>query len=638
MQAAGGTRAIYQMPMFAWPPSFGPRPHTLPQPGQVNVHIHVHVAGTISQVVPARAGHVKGPVGCAKLAALENSSGQPRKSLTQLAKETGRRLYIRSLPIVSHGVASAGAEVFVILSKFASEPCGWRDTWAQLRGGRGGHRLFADEEWAALQYRLVVWKLTCQERCFPLECCQLLTAGPGASSFIAEAAFRQLRARYEREFGDGSRPALRLLAEGDCSASAHMLLCIASIDLACGALELTDGWYIAWAACDSPLRAQLHAGRLAVGSKLRVCGATEPKAVVDSRHDEERLPWMLSGKPTEPRLELHANGTRRAAWDAQLGLHSTPAFRVGLGSLQEGGGAVPLVHVLVARAHGPLVFERRDGGCSRWLTLAQASRVAECEHLGTWQKARDVAIDATSCDIDSDLRRSLCTRLTLVDAASPATDSGRLNCIAFSTTPTPPYSSGADRKAYVSIWGNFNDGPSDGLVECGAGYIVRTSPSVGVAPPFVLGLEVPRGGWMLHSRSASSSRGASSFDVLTRRGLARVPARLYSLPSLRSGALFDFVGHTVLLGSATPTEAGWGGAPMQARMLFLANNSLDLLCVRWLHPPEETIPKLRIGILLTALDLRCVWPSTGDCDTHVLSIVALCVDSWTSVPGTSFQV
>ncbi|MGB0679721.1 MAG: hypothetical protein ACPGUV_08685, partial [Polyangiales bacterium] len=40
------------------------------------------------------------------------------------------------------------------------------------------------------------------------------------------------------------------------------------------ALELSDGWYTAWAACDEPLGEQLRRRRLTVGMKLRVWGYT----------------------------------------------------------------------------------------------------------------------------------------------------------------------------------------------------------------------------------------------------------------------------------------------------------------------------------------------------------------------------
>ena len=50
------------------------------------------------------------------------------------------------------------------------------------------------------------------------------------------------------------------------------VLCVAGVDEAKGTIELTDGWYSAWAGCDEPLRMQLarHACWLRVGSKLRV--------------------------------------------------------------------------------------------------------------------------------------------------------------------------------------------------------------------------------------------------------------------------------------------------------------------------------------------------------------------------------
>ena len=61
---------------------------------------------------------------------------------------------------------------------------------------------------------------------------------------------------------------LRRVLEGDETPACHMVLCIAAVDPATGTLELSDGWYAAWAKCDAPLQRQLERGRLTVGLKV----------------------------------------------------------------------------------------------------------------------------------------------------------------------------------------------------------------------------------------------------------------------------------------------------------------------------------------------------------------------------------
>ena len=62
-----------------------------------------------------------------------------------------------------------------------------------------------------------------------------------------------------------------------------------------------------------------------------------------------------------PALKLSANGVRRASWDAKLGKTASCGFRVALGSLLEGGGQAPCVHVRVERRYGLRVYERPEG-------------------------------------------------------------------------------------------------------------------------------------------------------------------------------------------------------------------------------------------------------------------------------------
>eukprot|EP00326_Haptolina_ericina_P029912 CAMPEP_0181168072 /NCGR_PEP_ID=MMETSP1096-20121128/66_1 /TAXON_ID=156174 ORGANISM="Chrysochromulina ericina, Strain CCMP281" /NCGR_SAMPLE_ID=MMETSP1096 /ASSEMBLY_ACC=CAM_ASM_000453 /LENGTH=344 /DNA_ID=CAMNT_0023255399 /DNA_START=51 /DNA_END=1084 /DNA_ORIENTATION=- len=231
--------------------------------------------------------------------------------------------------------------------------CGWRELWDQLRQLEGGAPL-ADEAWFQNHYRWIAWKLACQHRS--------LQHIVGSRGFSAEAVLKQLRHRYDRELVRTELPVLRRICEGDETPATHMVLCIAAADAASSSLELTDGWYSVWAKCDAPLTKQLVRGRLRVGLKLRLCGSSR----IGDASDHGR-PWQLEHSAAAPRLQLNANGTRTVAlqaWPLQ-----DEAFRVGVDSLQEGGGQAPVLEVRVVRVFGPLVFLPREEGGNAWLTL-----------------------------------------------------------------------------------------------------------------------------------------------------------------------------------------------------------------------------------------------------------------------------
>ncbi|KAL3900183.1 MAG: hypothetical protein SGPRY_012507 [Prymnesium sp.] len=220
-------------------------------------------------------------------------------------------------------VSSRSAASFVFPAREGAAPSGWQEQLLDLQRSEGGAPL-ATERWVLNHYRWIVWKLACQQRCFP----RLL----GQSGFTPLAVGRQLLHRYEREFNLAQRPVLRQIYEGDESPSCHMVLCIAGVDHQQGSLELTDGWYSMWAKCDLPLMRQLAKRRLYIGLKLRLCGASRLGSI------EKAVPWELQIDSSSPMMQLHANGTRRAEWHCKLGRCRTRTFRVLLDSLEPGGG------------------------------------------------------------------------------------------------------------------------------------------------------------------------------------------------------------------------------------------------------------------------------------------------------------
>ena len=629
-------------------------------------------------------------------------------------------------PSLAHAITAGGAEAFAFPPTHAGgEPIGWWQQRLALQRARDDGAPLAAEGWMRLQHRLIVWKLACLQRCLGDPTLAAARQGrgpvPSSSSSAPAAAYahpgplemlsasgvhRALIGRYEREHVHGARPALRrLMGEGEArplGADAHLVLCICAIDEARGSLELTDGWYTLWAACDAALEAQLRRRRLFVGLKLRVWGGTEPKHIEEARkaaRGSDALPpppWEEGGSAAAPRLELHANGTRRAVWDAPLGLGRKPTFRVSLDSLQPEGGRAPALHVLVVRACGPLVYERlADGSSTRWLTLDEARHADEQAHVRAHERrvakaaraearaaAREArrrrasrgggdagAAGAAGADDDDDddddgdddsqgaveepPSRSLVWKLTLVDAA-PA---GRAESLTASELAGGGYGGcglygiGGDPAlqrvgacAVMSLWGDYRPGGEDdgrdGPLEGSTGWLVGASVKPDAAAclalatteavaragegrlPRSVALDVPRRGmgWVPDAPPPATSRRSSvgvggpgktaaRLGLLAARGLSRVYTPLAALSTLPRYAIFDSVGYLVFLSAAAPCDASWGSA-RESRKLFLVDASNQLLCVNWVRPPSEPLPRLRVGAPLCVLNAKVDYTHT----------------------------
>jgi len=227
-----------------------------------------------------------------------------------------------------------------------------------------------DAAWLANHHRWIVWKLACQQRCF--------ASALGAFGFGPAAVLRQLQSRYEREIVRKKVSVLQRIADAVDVAGTHMVLCVATVHSREGVVELTDGWRSVWATCDAPLLRQLRRDRFPIGIKLRIFGTELVVAPIDKKAgtDDEteeldpRAEVEVDSALPRPTLHLRANGVRRAAWDAKLGKERKRMFRVALGSLVEGGGAAPSVHVRIERRYGPraLVKPIEGDGPAEWFT------------------------------------------------------------------------------------------------------------------------------------------------------------------------------------------------------------------------------------------------------------------------------
>ncbi|KND03168.1 uncharacterized protein SPPG_02229 [Spizellomyces punctatus DAOM BR117] len=226
----------------------------------------------------------------------------------------------------------------------------------------GGQSNLATEEWVQNHYRWIVWKLAAMVR----SCPSLLEAYWNPKKVV-----EQMRYRYEREINRAQRSAVKLIIERDNAPSRFLVLCVADVarrfsrnnaadptgqidaESNSWALELTDGWYQIKAAVDAPLERQIKKGNIAVGSKLRICGAQllgppEPCPVLEATDNTQ--------------LRLSANGTRRAYWDARLGYQRAPSFTLGLRQVMADGGPIPCIDVVLCRRYAVRHYEKVEGG------------------------------------------------------------------------------------------------------------------------------------------------------------------------------------------------------------------------------------------------------------------------------------
>ena len=491
----------------------------------------------------------------------------------------------------------------------ANASCGWRELheWLNDEGRR------VEEGWVENHYRWIVWKLACQQR-----------RGAAAPHFSAETVLRQLRGRYDGERGRSltdksrGRSALKTVLERwppEMDHRSHMVLCIAAVDPDHNyALELTDGWYSAWAGCDAPLRRQVERGRLRVGQKLRVCFAEW-----NGEPDPDTPLW--GADPATPRLKLRANGTRRAAPDAQLGMQRTRLFRVDIGSLQPDGGCAPLLQVRVLRVYGPLYLQKRDDADDRgtWFTprgfdAAQAKREQrQIERMERRAYAGGGSGDGPGGgDEDDDAAGSpqLRTRCKWVLEVADLPHDARSHRNTFGVDePDEP-------RATVALWGDH----PETLVEMGLregsccelhcatleekqGQDRTHSSSGGRA----VALKVKNAGSIVPFQSAAAmAAGKGRNHVCELPGhLRRAYMPLGGLASLQGqqhgskltggllpGPQFDTVGILVCAGVVSDTR--WEGR--QQQQLWLADDSNSLLCVVWTFGAAELALASKVSI------------------------------------------
>ncbi|KAL1529254.1 hypothetical protein AB1Y20_000208 [Prymnesium parvum] len=584
------------------PPSPHPTlPRTLPEapplPSSAEAPCSSHAsASTLVPIAPHRVPLLRRRLTLAQLAA---SPPHPRQLWAE-AQASASPIY---------RVTSTNALDFAFPAGEGVPPLGWEAQWEELKRSEAGAP-HATAGWVRNHYRWIVWKLACQARCF--------ARALDPRGFSAHAVHRQLRHRYEREFLRAERPVLRKICEGDEVAACHMVLCVAAVAAAHGAVELTDGWYSVWAKCDAPLQRQLARGRLTVGLKLRLCGTSRLGSL------EHVPPWELEHSAEKPLLQLHANGTRRAQWHCRMGRCRERGFRVSLDSLQPGGGQAPIVKAMVARVYGPRVSLPRPDGKRAFVSLPhlevlraeaeekEARRVEQAHSAVEGREGEGGSEESADDVVDDGLgmkavlaEGALTWRLLLVDAAHAHSPAAPPRC----------------QLGVLTRWGGVGD-ESDPPTERGEGTLLgvevpedKWQQQLGLGWGLQRVVSLRKGAWVPHDdrpRIALAAVAPPQPNALSPHhpaapcggdafGRAVVP--LGALHELQVGEEFDTVGTLVLwMDSVLTPHDGEAWCEHEERDLYLTDESSQLLCVRWTRFKAEPLPQLLLGFPLVLLN------------------------------------
>lgn len=201
-------------------------------------------------------------------------------------------------------------------------------------------------EWVKNHFALIVWKFVSYMRFYPAKC--------DASTLSKETISNQIFYRAQREI-EGHRSVLRTIIEHDQAPSVYMTLVIANI-ISVGQeiiLHVSDGWYFAFLVLDHRLKLFVSQGKIFVGLKLKIYGATSctDDKITCSLGSHQRIAKedYNVALGADLVLSIAANSTRRARWDEPLGLskYSIPLFSIT--SVYQDGGMIPSLDVCIKK-------------------------------------------------------------------------------------------------------------------------------------------------------------------------------------------------------------------------------------------------------------------------------------------------
>ncbi|XP_063987228.1 uncharacterized protein LOC135167696 [Diachasmimorpha longicaudata] len=203
------------------------------------------------------------------------------------------------------------------------------------------------DNWLENHYKWIVWKLASMDRL-------KFTKIKLPKSLTPDQVLKQLKYRYDREIDRTERSIIRKMLEKDEVASHRMILCVSRIkrttinNETTISMELTDGWYSVIAALDTPMINNILDGKINEGTKLMIYGA-------QLINNEEGCHPLEA--PSNLRLKIHTNSTRRAKWFTKLGLqkYSGP-MELSLRYIHPNGGLIGKVSAVVSRVY-PIIYK-----------------------------------------------------------------------------------------------------------------------------------------------------------------------------------------------------------------------------------------------------------------------------------------
>ena len=240
---------------------------------------------------------------------------------------------------------------------------------------QGCDKTLVTEKWIKNHYRWIVWKLAAMERRFPEQL--------GGQYLTFNHVLSQIKGRYEKELCRANRPAVRKILNRDVSPCVPIILCVSQIlrfksntpqnggDQCAGKegieeirLEASDGWYALSAMLDGNLSNLVDSGKIRVGSKLVICnaqlvGSEDGIDPLDDDYHSDRRSCRLV-------LQITANNTRLARWDAKLGfVHPKYTAQQGgsiliknLSGIFPDGGTLPAIDLVICKRYPRMFLEQ----------------------------------------------------------------------------------------------------------------------------------------------------------------------------------------------------------------------------------------------------------------------------------------
>jgi breast cancer 2 susceptibility protein len=283
---------------------------------------------------------------------------------------------------------------------------------------QGCDKTLVTEKWIKNHYRWIVWKLAAMERRFPEQL--------GGHYLTFSHVLSQIKGRYEKELCRANRPAVRKILNRDVSPCVPIILCISQIlrfksktpqnggDQCAGKegieeirLEASDGWYALSAMLDGILSNLVDSGKIRVGSKLMICnaqlvGSEDGIDPLDDDYHSDRRNCRLV-------LQITANNTRLARWDAKLGfVHPKYTAQQGgsiliknLSGIFPDGGTIPTIDLVICKRYPRMFLEQvKDDNSFFSNHLTEADEAAhqndhDINHQRASEKYADIA--GTEC-------------------------------------------------------------------------------------------------------------------------------------------------------------------------------------------------------------------------------------------------